>query len=507
MAQQASIRSIVSQDGRDGTSLSSNIKTGEIGYATNESPTDLLTVQVGFNRKTGELNFIRNNGEVLTISGFLTSSQLGEGPRGRKGTKGRNGRTGYLGRDGKKGKKGCEGPLGAKGIIGDRGLDGNDGLRGIIGLYGLPGAPGMMGPTGATGIEGFQGPIGAEGPNCMIGLKGETGPTASDSVFYGTDTPPSQYYVWAIPYKDGEIIEDPVAIEPLSGNVRDQDAQLALVTSDSFAASITLSVSNLIGGAGPFTYRWESVNGGLEATDISVDGSLTNNTLKVNCFTVIDPQETFTYTGEVKLTITDTGDSNNRFVIEDIFFTFEGYNDRSSNETGSDDGAVIVGGGGGFRDADFECLHEDTPIVLYSGETVKAKYIQPGDTLKGLNSNTMVDDSVDNWRDWRVPELQDPTVVSTTVVASWQTKRDHYWHINSYLKVTEGHPLLVFKNGEWGWHDANFIEVGDKLWGMDGSINVDTIERVNESINIVLINAEPYDTYFAGDIPILVHNK
>lgn len=499
MAQEANINSVVPKDGSDGTTLKVNTTSGLIEYSSEEPTSELLISQVGFNKKTGELNFVRTNGELLTVTGFLTVAQLGEGPRGAKGVAGKNGKPGRIGRIGKEGKTGCEGPQGVKGIIGEAGLDGEDGELGITGLYGPVGIPGPRGAEGEPGIIGFQGPIGPTGPSCLIGPKGETGPTASGDAYYGSDIPPDNYFIWAVPYEDGVVVEAPVIeIADMKGSVSDQSANLSLVTTDSYGGSVTLVLSNFSGGVGPFKYNWQQVDGSLNSSDVSIDGSVTNKSLKITCYVVIDPGESFSYSGDVKLTITDTGNSNKKHVIDGITFRFTGSNSRTTDEEEEEGAPIVIGGGG--------CVHEDTPILLWSGEKVKAKHIKVGDTLQAFTCDTMLDESEPGWRDWKATQLRDVKTVPTIARVAIHTTYDKYWVINDDVKITEQHPLLIKSGDQWGWHDAESIKVGDTLFGKESEVPVESIKQINEPINVVIIDAEPYDNYFGGVSPVCIHN-
>lgn len=83
-------------------------------------------------------------GEV-SIGGFNTVADLGEGRRGLPGSDGRPGVHGMIGLNGLQGSKGCRGP---------QGKSGKPGKRGPRGLEGPIGPTGATGPRGATGADG-----------------------------------------------------------------------------------------------------------------------------------------------------------------------------------------------------------------------------------------------------------------------------------------------------------------------------------------------------------------
>jgi hypothetical protein len=84
---------------------------------------------------------------------------------------------------------------------------------------------------------------------------------------------------------------------------------------------------------------------------------------------------------------------------------------------------------------------------------------------------------------------------------------DGYYSINNgYLKVTREHDLFTYNLGRWGWYTPNELEVGMKLLNFLGElVNIDSIEWVEGEVEVVNIDVEPLDVYWAGGI--LVHNK
>jgi hypothetical protein len=80
-----------------------------------------------------------------------------------------------------------------------------------------------------------------------------------------------------------------------------------------------------------------------------------------------------------------------------------------------------------------------------------------------------------------------------------------YFIINGKLKITFEHPLLINRNGNYLFSRANDIVVGDLILdAINGWTSVDTKEQINTIVNVVNINVESQDTYYAEGI--LVHN-
>ena len=82
-----------------------------------------------------------------------------------------------------------------------------------------------------------------------------------------------------------------------------------------------------------------------------------------------------------------------------------------------------------------------------------------------------------------------------------------YYLINNDLKITKEHPVYVHRNNEWSWIDSSEIEIGDGLLGLDGKITpVETKTFLEEHIDVVTLNVEDIDNYYAGKVPVLIHN-
>lgn len=496
MAQEASIKSLVPSKNKEGTSLKTD-SLKSLAYSSEEPVSERAIAQIGFNKRTGTLNFIRHNGEVVEVSGFLTLGQMGEGPRGDKGPRGKKGRDGRIGRDGKKGKTGCEGPIGPTGEAGNKGLDGNDGETGVTGYMGCPGPIGLRGDTGEDGDVGNMGPVGPAGPSCIVGERGIQGIKPAETVYYGENAPDSNYFLWARP--SGTALPSPIVeAEPMSGQVTDVSVRLAHVTDDSYGGNAILSLTNFEGGIGPFSYKWIDTDNSMSEAGISIDGSTTSRSLKIAALRTIQPQQSYNFSGKMELIITDKGDNNKRLSIKNIRFSFSGYNSRDNEEETEPGGPVIVGGGG--------CVHEDTPILMWDGSTKRAKYVKVGDTLQSFTSAGMLDEDESNWKEWKTTEFKSPKIVPTTARVAYNASYTQYWKINNDVCITQDHPVLVRKNQQWGWYDVTDVKVGDFLKGTDGVIEIKSIDHIKENLNVVVLDVEPYDNYFAGHEPIVVHN-
>lgn len=155
-------------------------------------------------------------------------------------------------------------------------------------------------------------------------------------------------------------------------------------------------------------------------------------------------------------------------------------------------------GGGG-------CLEVSTPVSTPDGIKLAGE-VEVGDVLLGKSIAGMIPAEDENWKDWSSDNV-DGEIVEVTVKHVKVDEYHTYFLINDDLKITTAHDILVKRYDEWQWLYADFIEVGHKLLGQDGTeVEVTSIEKVRETISTVHIDVEEVDNYFCGTTPILVHN-
>ena len=86
---------------------------------------------------------------------------------------------------------------------------------------------------------------------------------------------------------------------------------------------------------------------------------------------------------------------------------------------------------------------------------------------------------------------------------------DSYFRVSTSLlrdlNVTWEHPFFVLRNGSYRFKQALELKVGDRVYQTTNYFTeITAITRVDEEIETVNINVEPYDVYFAEGI--LLHN-
>lgn len=104
-----------------------------------------------FDPTSGVLTLNFSDSSALTVTGFLTNSNIGVGPEGPPGPAGKPGANGRHGIDGRPGTPGCTGPRGYRGPMGPTGPAGPHGGGGSTGPAGPSGPTGPTGPAGEDG--------------------------------------------------------------------------------------------------------------------------------------------------------------------------------------------------------------------------------------------------------------------------------------------------------------------------------------------------------------------
>lgn len=142
---------------------------------------------------------------------------------------------------------------------------------------------------------------------------------------------------------------------------------------------------------------------------------------------------------------------------------------------------VYASGGGG-------CLDRNTTMPMWDGTTRRIKTLSVGDIITGYDVETN-------------------TLLPTTVKAIKFDYFKEYYIINNDLHITEQHPLYVKQNGTWDWIDAADLNVGDYMLNTDKTeVEITSKDFIQERIDVVNIDVEEVDTYFAGKEQLLIHN-
>ena len=145
---------------------------------------------------------------------------------------------------------------------------------------------------------------------------------------------------------------------------------------------------------------------------------------------------------------------------------------------------------------------------MYDGTFKVITDVNVGDTLIGYSQDSMIDESDGTWMSWKTDTLEGDIVPVTVVQADIDYYKEYYV-INKRIKITKSHPFFAkAKDSDvWGWIDSADLKVGDLLFKPDGSTEeVTSHEFKQRKLDVVTLNVENVDNYFAGLNPVLVHN-
>ena len=171
------------------------------------------------------------------------------------------------------------------------------------------------------------------------------------------------------------------------------------------------------------------------------------------------------------------------------------------------------------------CLAIGTKITMADGSLKNIEDINIGEYVKSAQiPGVPLDfDSEDTWKDWvgvphgnapnnvwatafyDIQELNRVSPVSASVFDLYYDFYDSYFLVNDKLKVTWEHPFFVLRNGGYSFQKTLHLEIGDKVFSSENDfIDIESIQLINEEIETVNFNVEPYDVYFAEGM--LLHN-
>ena len=156
------------------------------------------------------------------------------------------------------------------------------------------------------------------------------------------------------------------------------------------------------------------------------------------------------------------------------------------------------------------CFSVDTPISLPDGTQMKIEDLYIGQEILAVSLPTMpLDfDTQDTWKDWEVNTIEGAEQTIATVKEIYFDWYQNYYILNNRIKTTYEHPFFIKRDSIYKFVITEELQVGDEfLTDTSGSFifeEITNIEKVNEELETVNINCEPYDVYFAGGV--LVHN-
>jgi len=181
--------------------------------------------------------------------------------------------------------------------------------------------------------------------------------------------------------------------------------------------------------------------------------------------------------------------------------------DGCSSTTTSGGGTTDPGTGGGGTGGGGTgggCLVYGTLILLPDGSSKKIEDLELGDLVKTVSITGLDSEQEDAWKTFSTDTFT-PSEESSVVMGIQKSQYGYYFLINQELKITFEHPLLTLREGIHAFKRANNLVVGDRIYHYTlGLQEITSIERIDETVNVVNINVESQDTYFAENY--LVHN-
>ena len=172
------------------------------------------------------------------------------------------------------------------------------------------------------------------------------------------------------------------------------------------------------------------------------------------------------------------------------------------------------------------CFTPDTKLTLVDGTQREIQELAIGDELLSLRMpNAQTEDehpviaSEVSYAEYCITELGESEIVTSKIINMFFDFSDTYYVINGNIKVTGEHPFFVKipdgyylptegQSSEefWCWEYVRNLGVGQIMYDKDmNEVSIDSIEEIEEEIEIVNIDVDTNNTYFAEGI--LVHNK
>ena len=202
------------------------------------------------------------------------------------------------------------------------------------------------------------------------------------------------------------------------------------------------------------------------------------------------------------------------------------YNDSTGDDLGFNDHATryntaiskVVEIQDTYAGQTIACFLPGTMIKMADGTEKDIEDINVGDKVLSVVIPDLPDEDL-GYNVWKTfsstDEMTNLEASSATVEKIFYDYMDGYWNVNDGLmKVTEEHDLwtytfkdpLVGDARYWKWRKPSQLQIGQSLLDHEGNlIEVTSIEKIEEEVEVVNIDVEPLDVYFAGGI--LVHNK
>jgi hypothetical protein len=132
-----------------------------------------------------------------------------------------------------------------------------------------------------------------------------------------------------------------------------------------------------------------------------------------------------------------------------------------------------------------------------------------GDNVLAFRHPTVIDESVEGWKNWTTDNLDGSSQVVTNVKSHVGNSYFKWQKImlsdGSYIDCTWEHVFFVKDNGVWGWKQALTMAPGHSMLKQDGSeVTIMSNVITYTPVTTFNIDVEQDDTYYANGL--VTHN-
>jgi hypothetical protein len=143
------------------------------------------------------------------------------------------------------------------------------------------------------------------------------------------------------------------------------------------------------------------------------------------------------------------------------------------------------------------CLLHGTQILMADGNQKSVENIQVGDLVTSVALAGLDSSNENGWLTYQT-SFFGPSPNTASVIGVLNSQFNAYYVINSKLRITFEHPVLIKRGQQYQFSRAEDLVIGDELFHfVNGWIQLDSFELVNETVDVVNIHVETQDTYFA----------
>jgi tetratricopeptide (TPR) repeat protein len=153
----------------------------------------------------------------------------------------------------------------------------------------------------------------------------------------------------------------------------------------------------------------------------------------------------------------------------------------SQSEADAAAASAAQGGGGG-------CFSYDTNILMADNSFKRIIDLREGEYVKACDVDT-------------------GAVVNRKVINKYRADQNHYYLINSDIKITENHPVFT---ADAKWVKVADLKIGDSIATIDGSVKISSIDRIEYDHRVYNFRVDDSHNYYVsayGKEVYLVHNS